>query len=121
MKNKFIYEILTSIVLIILSVLLLNPFYFWMPDMFVVLILAILFILFSVYASFVIREGASDEREGYHRMMAGRNAFLVGAGVLLLGIGFQTLSHSVDKWLVLALVGMILAKIITRIWSDRNC
>jgi len=76
--------------------------------------------LFGLFASFILREKVVDERDGFHRTLAGRNAFLAGAGVLTLGIVIQGYSHAVDPWLVVALVGMIVVKIGTRAWSDKN-
>lgn len=119
MKNN-LKEIIVTLCLIVLAILLLNPFHFWMPDMMVVCMLAITLGLFALFASFIIRENTFDERENQHRALAGRNAFLGGAGLLTLGIVVQGYTHTVDPWLVLALIAMIVVKIATRIWSDRN-
>ena len=41
-----------------------------------------------------------DEREGNRiACIAGRNAFLVGSLLLIIGIGYQSLMHSLDLWL----------------------
>ncbi len=119
MKNN-IKETIVTICLVGLAVLLLNPFNFWMPDMMVVCILAVTLGLFGIFASFILREKIIDERDAQHRTLAGRNAFLVGAGVITLGILVQGYAHNVDPWLVIALITMILTKITTRIWSDKN-
>ena len=119
MRNNF-KETIVTIFLIIISILLLNPFNFWMPDMMVIVILVAALVLFSLFASFLLREKAYDERDAIHRTLAGRNAFLFGSAVLMLGIMVQGYSHKVDSWLVLALIIMIVVKIISRIWADRN-
>jgi hypothetical protein len=119
MENN-IKETIVTFALIGISVLLLNPFHFWMPDMVVVCMLAIALGLFGIFASFILRETVVDERESQHRTLAGRNAFLAGAGVLTLGIVVQGYTHAVDPWLVVTLVVMILVKIGTRMWSDSN-
>lgn len=119
MKNNLKETIVTA-GLIIIAVLLLNPFGFWMPDMMVMCMLAIVLGLFGLFASFILREDIVDERDGQHRTLAGRNAFLAGSGVLTIGIVFQGYSHVVDPWLVVALITMIIVKIATRIWSDKN-
>jgi hypothetical protein len=119
MKNNLI-EMLVAVCLVVLAILLLNPFEFWMPDMMVMAMLAITIGLFGVFASFVLRERVFDERDALHRTLAGRNAFLAGSGVLTLGIVIQGHTHSVDPWLVIALVAMIVVKIFTRVWSDKN-
>lgn len=119
MKNNLI-ETLVTACLVILAVLLLNPFEFWMPDMMVMAMLAGTLGLFGLFASFIMRERMADERDAQHRTLAGRNAFLAGSGVLTLGIVIQGYSHSVDPWLVIALITMIIVKIGTRVWSDSN-
>lgn len=121
MKNKtVIKEIVVPLALIVLAVLLLNPFHFWMPDMMVMSMLAITLVVFGIFASFVLGEKVADERDGAHRTLAGRNAFLTGSTVLMLGIVTEAYAHSVDPWLVIALIAMTVVKIATRIWSDKN-
>jgi Ca2+/Na+ antiporter len=121
MKNKNIKEIVISIFLIIIALLILNPLNFWMPDMMVLTMLAGIFVLFGIYASFVIREKADDEREEFHRMLAGRNAFLAGSAILIIAMIVEAYTYMIDKWLVVALIVMILVKILTRFWTDKNC
>jgi hypothetical protein len=82
MKNKITKEIVVPITLVVLAVLLLNPFHFWMPDMIVMGTLATLLVLFGIYASFILKERAFDERDDVNRSLAGRNAFLAGSAIL---------------------------------------
>ena len=119
MKNN-LKETIITIALIAIAILLLNPFHFWMPDIMVLYMLAIALALFGIFASFILREKSVDEREYQHKSLAGRNAFLAGSGILVLGIVVEGYTHTVDPWLVIALVMMILVKIATRIWSDKN-
>lgn len=119
MKNNYI-EVFTTIMLVLLAVLILNPFSFWMPDMMVMGILVGTLVVFGMFASFVLREKAEDERDALHKSLAGRNAFLAGAGVLMLGILIEGYNHAVDPWLVGGLIVMIVAKVLSRFWSDRN-
>jgi hypothetical protein len=120
MKNKIIKEIGVPLMLILLAILLLNPFNFWMPNMIVAGMLLITLVVFGVFASFILKEKVFDERDSVNRSLAGRNAFLAGSAILILGIVIQGYAHRVDSWLVIAFIVMILAKIITRIWSDKN-
>ena len=120
MKNNFQKEVGISTVLIVLAVFLLNPFHFWMPDMTHMLVLALTLVVFGLFAAFVYREKAEDEREVAHRMYAGRASFLFGSGILTIGIIVQSLQKSVDVWLVIALVVMLLSKLLSRMDSDRN-
>ena len=119
MKNNIVEKIVPA-ALILLAILLLNPFDFWMPDMMVMGMLVGAIVLFGIFASFILREGKLDERDELHRTFAGRNAFLAGSGMLILGIVVQGYAHSVDPWLVATLVLMIVVKIGTRLWSDKN-
>lgn len=119
MKNN-IKEIILTICIIILAILLLNPFDFWMPNMLVICILAVILGLFGLFAGLVLREKSKDERDDIHKGLAGRNAFLVGSVVLILGIVVQGYTHAIDSWLVLAFISMIITKVATRIWTDKN-
>lgn len=120
MKNNFINEIFVSVLLITLAVLLLNPFEFWMPDMLVSCLLALVVASFGLLATFIMKEVVVDEREAGHRMVAGRVAFLIGSATLTLGIVIQSLNHNVDFWLVIALVLMIIAKFGSLYYLDKR-
>lgn len=119
MKNN-LKETIVTLALIAIAILLLNPFHFWMPDMMVMSMLAGALVLFGIFASFIFREKSIDERDKQHRTLAGRNAFLAGSGILMLGIVMQGYTHSVDPWLVIALIAMVGVKMSTRAWSDKN-
>ena len=111
MKNNFLQEIFVSGALIVLLVLFLNPFGFWMPNTLLLMMIAGLIVVFALFASFIWRETAQDEREALHRFMAGRIAYLAGAGGLVVAIIIESLQHDLDPWLVGILGIMILAKI----------
>ena len=118
MKNSFLQEIVVSVVLIVLLVLFLNPFDFWMPPMLLMTMVLSLVVLFSLFVSFIWRENSKDEREGLHKMMADRIAFLAGTLVLVIAIIVKSLRHEPCAWLVATLVIMILAKIIGLLYSQ---
>ena len=111
MKNNFLQETMVSGALIVLLLLFLNPFDFWMPNTLLIMMILVLLIVFALFASFVWRENAKDERESFQKMMAGKFAFLAGAGGLIIGIIVQSLQHNLDGWLVAILGIMIFAKI----------
>lgn len=113
-------EIIVSFLLVVLAILLLNPFHFWMPSIAVICMLVATLILFGIFASFILREKITDERDSFHRTLAGRNAFLAGSGIAMLGIIMQAYGHTVDPWLVVVLIAMIMVKFYTRAWSDKN-
>ncbi len=121
MKNKPFIEPVLAVLLILLAALCLQPLQTtWMPTMassFILVTLLAVFILFAVY---IWKEEARDEREDQHRLTAGRNGFLVGAGLLVAGIILQTVRHQLDSWLILTLVGMVVTKLITRWYYQRK-
>ncbi len=117
MKNDLSQEIIISLILIALLILFLNPFGFWMPTILLMMMMLGLIVVFSAFAIFIWREHARDEREGLHKMMAGRIAFLAGTVVLVIGIIVQSFKHELDSWLVVTLGVMILAKTMGLIYS----
>lgn len=120
MKNNLKMEIIISSILVILTILILNPFHFWMPNMVHMLMLALTLVIFAFFAVFIMREKIQDEREALHRMLSGRVAFLTGSALLTIAIVFQSLNDEVDVWLVVVLVAMVLSKLLTRIYSDNR-
>ena len=119
MKNNFfIAEVTIAVALIALTLLLLNPVGSWMPDMATELLILGVLVIFAVFANFVWRESARDERELLHRLIAGRVAFLVGTAGLVVGVIAQALRGTVDPWLVGGLVVMVLAKIAGLVYSQ---
>jgi len=111
MKSKIFNEITFSIILIILAVLFLDPFMFWMPDSLVYMLVGLVVAIFALFAGLVWKERAQDERDEFHKMMAGRMGYLLGAGILVLGIVWQTTFSHPDPWLVSALLGMVLGRL----------
>lgn len=117
MKNNLIHIGVAGGTLV-LAFLVLNPFHILMPTALAMLILAGLFILFGVFTVFVVQERSVDERDEQHRSFAGRAAFLTGSALLMIGVVVEDLAHSLDPWLVIVLMGMITAKIVSRLYSE---
>ncbi len=111
MTKDFIRELLVSSVLIVLFVLLLNPFHLWMPDPMAFLLVALLIVALGLYVSLVLKERPRDEREQFHILFASRISFLFGMAALALGVIVQSFQHDVDPWLVFVFVVMILGKV----------
>ena len=119
-KNFNIIEIITAVILVVAAVLLVNPMHLWMPTFLQMCVLAIVVAACGALLVYGVREKAADEREDAHRAFAGRVAFLAGSAILLVGIVVQSLAHALDPWLVGALLGMVVAKIGARLWSESN-
>lgn len=119
MKHKLlISQIFFSAVLLIVSVVILNPMDFLMSSSMEKLLIVILIASFLLLVSTIWNETARDEREQSHKQFAGRISFLVGTSILFLGILIQGFHHNVDPWLIYALAGMVLSKIASRIYSQ---
>ncbi len=111
--NSFVSEIILAAAMITLLVVLAHPFdkAMTMSMSTLTTVNIVLVLVFSVFASFIWKEKARDERESLHRLIAGRIGFLVGAATLLLGIVIQSFHGNLDNWLIIALLGMIIGKI----------
>jgi hypothetical protein len=120
MKTNYTSEITISIILIILTILLLNPFKFWMPTSIHMVMLVAMVVIFIFFAAFIWKERSADEREQIHKSIAGRWAYLIGSAILVVGIILQTIQHILDPWLVIALVGMVLTKLGSYIYAEMN-
>lgn len=119
MKNNRTVEYTILAALVAASFVLLDPLHWWMPTMVQMSALAGLVTAFAVFAIFLVREEARDEREEQLRSMSGRVGFLLGAGVLVLAIAVQAYMDMLDHWLVYALLAMVLGKIAARAWTEQ--
>jgi uncharacterized membrane protein len=117
MTDKFIPQIISAAILVVVAIALINPFHFWMPTMAHMTLLGLAVAVFGIFNIFVFAERPADEREELHTMHAGRWAFLMGGVVLLLGIVIQGLSDTLDPWLVWALLAMVFTKVCLRLYS----
>ena len=115
-KDFFAIEILFSIILLRILIFLINPYNIIMPTELEALLIGSLITIFMLFSILIWKEGARDERENAYRSQAGRVSFLVGGLILVIGIGYQTVTYMIDPWLVLALIGMILTKIFSHIY-----
>lgn len=120
MKNKFLTEILISAVLITLLMLLLDPFMILMTTPVQMIMIALILIIFVSFCIFVWREKSRDEREEFHKHIASRFAYLSGASILIIAIVFQSFNHTLDPWIVFALIVMILAKIAGSLYANNK-
>ncbi len=99
----------------ILSAGLLAYNYFSMWDM---MSTVVLLVLVLVLVGFTAAEGKGDEREVFLRLLASRFGFLVGLLVLTVGVVIEVIIyHQPAVWLIYALAGMVLGKIIGLIWG----
>lgn len=120
MKNKYIPEIIISLILITLLLICLNPFNLLMPSPMIKMLVVLIILVFGIFTTVIWKEKPTDERENLHKGLAGHFAFLVGTFILIIGIAIQELNHNLDPWLIYALIGMVLGKIIYRAYLENK-
>ncbi|MBP6962278.1 hypothetical protein KBB49_01945 [Candidatus Saccharibacteria bacterium] len=109
--RKISLSLLTSsLTLIILGVLLTDPFNLTMNNMALIVVTGLLLASFGVFAGLLWQEQPADEREAIIVDKAGRLGYLAGLSVLVLALVIQSFNHSVDSWLVITIATMIIAK-----------
>ncbi len=115
--NTVFEVIFGGIILVILAVFL-NPTHLLMPESVNTMLVLGLVMAFLVFVGMVWREKADDERDVLHIQKAGRLSFLVGISILVVGVTVQATMHEIDSWLVFALSGMVLTKLVSRIYHN---
>ena len=106
-------EVVLGTLVIGLLALLFNPY--WMPMGGVLVLIGLLAVGVFGFGVFVWRESAKDEREQQIIAQNDRLAYLIAGGIMTVGVATQAIQGSVDAWLVGALAGMVIIKIITSI------
>jgi predicted membrane channel-forming protein YqfA (hemolysin III family) len=113
-------EFTVGVVLVLLLLLLLNPFDILMLSNTSMIVLALFVVAFLVFVGLVWRFHAVDERELAHQHAAARISYALGVNVLAIGIVVQSFMHELNLWLPLALGVMVLAKICASIYYKRK-
>jgi hypothetical protein len=120
MQNN-IFQAGVGALILALLVALSDPFMVLMPPPLAMTVMLLATVLVCVFAAFVLKERATDEREALLRLEAGRVAYLLGVGVLMLGVLMQGLTeHTVDIWLALALGVMVVGKLAARFYIESH-
>ncbi len=121
MNNKLhLGEIIVILLLIAILVLSINPSGLLMPMSMSMMVMVGFIVLFFVFAGLIWQESVHDERESLHRSEAGRWSFFVGLTLQATGIVVESFAHSIDPWLVYALIGMIGSKLVSRMYHQRK-
>jgi len=109
-------ELIMGIVLVILLFLLVNPFGFLMLSKLSMFILSLFIAGTIFFASLIFGESTRDEREQYRLRAVSHVSYLIGAGILSVGIVVQSLMHSLDIWLALTLIFMMLGRVVASMY-----
>ncbi len=116
--NKTMLERIVAIILIVLLVMIGNPFMFWMPSMMLTVILVVIAALIFAWIGFFLTEKAEDEREVHHRTHAGRTSYMSAAVVLTIALVYQGFTDAIDIWIPFTLAIMIVSKLIARFVAE---
>lgn len=120
MHKGFFPEIVTSVMLFLLLIVLMDPLHSFMLTSMQMVVLCICIVVFGIYGVFIMRSHPRDEREQFHAFFAARLSHLVGATILLIGITIEKIQHRSPGWLLLALAGMVIAKGIGFFYAQRR-
>ena len=119
--TKLQQELTIGVIFILVLLLLLNPFGLFMPDRLVYIMLIGIVVLFGVHAWFIATSKPSDEREQLHNFIANRSAYLAGTAVLIVGAVYEGVtSYEINTWILLALGVMLIIKLSSLLYSDKN-
>ena len=118
--RSFLFEILILIALFIVLAILLDPFNIVFSNSILMVISLIIALWFIVYSVFIWKEHSHDERENLHIKYAGRISFLAGTATLLFFILIQAFNHSIDIFLPITLIIMVLCKVLSIIYLSIN-
>ncbi len=106
-----IKDFLVPALVVVVAIAFLDPFMYLMSSMTVNLLLSLLMLASVIYAIFIFKERALDERQVVIRATADRLAYMAGTIVLSGAIIYQVIyMHHVSEEVVLALVVMVVIK-----------
>ena len=103
MKNKFIGEIIISLLLIGLLIFFINPLDLLMPHALHPFMAPFLVVLFIIFAAFLWKETPGDEREQMHKFIASRSAYFATIAILIVGVVLQSFMGEIDPWIVIGI------------------
>lgn len=111
-KIKNIKDILFLLLLIISTLLLLNPLNIIMTDSISMISIGIISLIVIAVLIFTWKENPKDEREELHLYIASRISFFLVTTLLLVALIVQTFNHNIDPWIPLSLCILLISKII---------
>lgn len=118
MKKTIFTESALLLVLSILLLLLLNPFNIMMKLMLSAGVVALLVILYVIKFFIIWKEKPQDERDLNHRFKSSWASYSTVSVLLFIGVIFEALSGDVDVWLVVALTGMFISKLVSLLYLE---
>jgi cobalamin synthase len=117
-KYKQLLDFILLIGLATIAIVAVAPEAFVMPSSLQMLILATVLGLIATFLVLFWREQPNDEREMQNQALASRSAYTVGSLVLIVALVIQSVQHSLDPAVPIALLAMIATKIIVQRIKD---
>lgn len=115
-----LFEIFSSILIVVIAISFVLVDSLTMPMTITSLLVVALFLAFLVFAAFLWKGKPLDEREFVHSLTAARVSYLVGVGILVIGVIVQAIMHNIDIWLILTLSMMVTTRIIYLIYIRKK-
>lgn len=119
-KYKSLLDSILIVSLTGMALLTIAPKTFVMPTGLQMLLLASVLTLLAGFLTLLWREQPTDEREVYNQALASRYAYIVGAVVLIIAMLIESMRHSLDPAIPIALLAMIVTKIIIQRNRDNS-
>ena len=117
-KYKQLLDVVLLLGLSTIAMLSIAPEAYVMPSSLQMLILAAVLGLIATFLVLFVREQPDDEREMQNQALASRSAYTIGSLVLITGLIVQSLNHSLDPVVPIALLAMIATKVIVQRTKD---
>jgi len=119
-KYKPLLDVILLVSLAGMSLLAIAPKTFVMPTGAQMLLLAVVLGLLAGFLVLLWRENPRDEREAQNQAIASRQAYIVGAAVLIVAMVYLRLRHELDPVEPITLFAMIATKIIVQRKKDNS-
>lgn len=117
-KYKQLLDVVLLTGLVVLSAVAIAPKTLVMPSSLQMGVLAAVIGLIATFLTLLWREHPADEREAQNQATASRLAYVVGSIVLIVSLIMQSLTHTLDPAVPLALFAMIATKVVVQRQSD---
>lgn len=117
MKSSRRSEIIVATILALLLILFVDPMGLSMSYDMHEFLLSLAVVVFGLYVGLFQSEDPTDERERWHVMVASRGGYVAALFTAAIGVFVQAMSGTVDTWLMIVLLMLVLARVLSGIWA----
>ena len=119
-KYKQLLDIVLLTGLVVLSAVAVAPKTLVMPTTLQMAVLAVVLGLIAAFLTLLWREDPADEREAQNQALASRLAYIVGCIVLITALIIESITHTLDPVIPIALFTMIATKVLVQRFNDNS-